>query len=198
MRDAVIGAALGWLFIYLGSLIPYTILRWAVIGIGVLFVVVMTGFIGVLAWERIGPYVGQFFSRARGHVRHDPQLGKLRRDAKARCWEATLPFGDRTVEVLIDGTDAPDPQLLKRARDLRSNIGALGRQVEAYLAREADQLQPHDAEMAAEIRTLRMSAVQLSFPDRPNEATIVFDLTDDERYWTCVWANGELQDLDYD
>ena len=198
MRDAVIGAALGWLFIYLGSLIPYTILRWAVIGIGVLFVVVMTGFIGVLAWERIGPYLGQLAGRARGHVRHDPQLGRLRRDTKARCWEATLPLGNRTVEVLIEGNDAPAPQLLTRARELRKNLGALGRQVEAYLAGEADQLQPHDAEMAAEIRTLRMSAIQLNSPDRPNEATIVFEITDDEHYWTCLWKNGELQDLDYD
>ena len=44
VRDAVIGAAFGLLLIYLGTLIPYRILSWPTIGLGILFVVVMAVF----------------------------------------------------------------------------------------------------------------------------------------------------------
>jgi hypothetical protein len=196
LRDALIGSAIGFLLIYVGSLIPYWVLRWAVIAIGVLFVVVMTAFVGVFLWKRMAPWLVPILSDARGHIRHDPQLGALTRNVKAQCWAAVVPRGDRNVEFVIEGTDEPNPRLLASARTLLADFDTLERRVGDYIAREAQQ-PSEDPEILAEIATLRISAVKLWSIDRPDRAIIEFD-GPDEIYWSCVWERGELSDLDYD
>ncbi len=197
LGDALIGSAIGLLLIYVGSLIPYWGLRWLVIAIGVLFVVVMTAFVGVLLWQRKAPWLVPILSEARGHVRHDPQLGALTRNVKAQCWEAVVPRGDRHVRYVIEGTDQPDPRLLASARTLLADFDTLERQVAEYIASEARR-PSEDPEIVAEIVALRISAVKLWSIDQPDLAIIDFDGPDEERYWSCIWERGELSDLDFD
>jgi len=109
LSDGLIGSAIGFLLIYIGSLIPYWVVRWPVVAIGALFVVVMTGFVGVCLWQRAAPRVAPVVNRARGHIRHDPQLGALERDVKGQCWIAVVRRGDRNVEFAIEGKDEPNP-----------------------------------------------------------------------------------------
>ena len=71
---------------------------------------------------------------------------------------------------------------------------ALRRRVDEYLAREAAE----DAELASEIAALRISALHFNSPERPDEVEIVFEMGPDEKYWTCIYAGGELNDLTFD
>jgi hypothetical protein len=103
VRDALIGAAIGLLLIYAGTRISYWILRWLVIGVGLMFVGVMSAFVISVIWTKVSPRAHLIMSRARGHVRRDPQLGTLIRNVKAEAWEADFRVRDRTVEILIDG-----------------------------------------------------------------------------------------------
>ena len=197
LRDALIGSGIGVLLIYLGTLIPYWFLRWSVLGLGVLFVVVMTSFVGVFLWLRIAPRVVPIVKRARGHVRRDPQLGTLTRDAKTECWTAIVPRGDRSIELVIAGKDEPDSQLLASARTLFAGLETLERRVEEYLA-EAARVPSEDPDIAAEIAALRLSSIKLWSAEQPDRAIIDFDITEEERYWSCVWEHGQLSDLDFD
>ncbi|HSF59333.1 MAG TPA: hypothetical protein VLD83_14770, partial [Candidatus Binatia bacterium] len=83
VRDALIGAAIGLLLIYAGAYISNWILRWLVIGVGVMFVGVMGGFVISVIWTKEAPRARRIMSRARGHVRQDPQLGRLIRNVEA-------------------------------------------------------------------------------------------------------------------
>jgi len=197
LGDALIGTAIGLLLLYVGSLIPYWFFRWPVIAIGALFVVVMTAFVGVFLWTRAAPRAAPVLKRARGHIRHDPQLGALTRDVKAQCWTAVVPRGERNVEFLIEGTDEPNPQLLASARRLLVDFDTLERRIAEYIAVEA-QRPSEDPEIVAEIVALRISAVKLWSIDEPDRAIISFEAPDEDRYWSCVWERGELSDLDYD
>ena len=156
VSDAVIGAAIGVLLIYLGTLIPYWIPSWSTIGCGILFVVVMAVFICVTLWNRMSPHIGRLLARARGHVRQDPQLGTLTRDVKGRFWEASLMTRTGSVDVLIEGTDEPTPVLLARAREIVASFDALEARVSEYIAREATTEGKEDPELAAQIRALRV------------------------------------------
>lgn len=199
--DAVIGAGIGVLLIYFGTWIPYRILSWPVIGLGALFVLVMIATVLVVVWQEASGYAAPIFRRLRGHVREDPQLGALTRDVKARCWVATLTRDDRAVEVVVDGDHEPDPGLLARARELVAQFDTLERQVEADLAREAedgDRESPEFAGLAAEIRALRISALKLRLPDRPGQVVIDFKGPDEDRFWSSEYVDGTLNYLDYD
>ena len=116
IRDGLIGAAIGLLLMYGGTFISNWILRRLVVGVGLIFVVVMTGFVISVAWTKASPRVYRIMSRARGHVRSDPQLGMLVRNVEAEAWEGEFKLRDHTVEILIDGKGEPDPALVARAR----------------------------------------------------------------------------------
>ena len=118
VRDALIGAAIGLLLIYGGTRISNWTLRWLVIGVGLVFVVVMSAFVISVIWTKVSPRAHRIMSRARGHVRRDPQLGTLILNVEAEAWEANLKVRDRTVEILIDGKEEPDPALVAGAREL--------------------------------------------------------------------------------
>jgi hypothetical protein len=79
------------------------------------------------------------------------------------------------------------------AREVVADFPALYRQIGAYLAREAAE----DAEQGAEISALRVSLLRFNWPERPYEVEIVFD-GPEETYWTCIYADGELKDLNFD
>jgi hypothetical protein len=197
VRDALIGAAFGLVLIYLGTLISYWFLRWLVIGIGALFVVVMSAFTLVVAWQAMSGHILPLVARARGHVRHDPQLGTLTRDVRAQCWAAAVTRGDRTVDFVIQGHDEPSPPLLAHARDLLARFATIEHQVDEYLALEA-QDETSDPELAEEIRALRISSVHLREPDRPGYVQLDFKGPDEDRFWTCEYENGTLEGLDFD
>ena len=195
--DALIGAAIGVLLIYAGSFIGNWALKWAVVGLGWLFVAVMTAFVVSVIWENVSGHVWAVSSRLRGDVRKDPQLGTLTRDRRIRCWEAAVTRGDRIVDVLIEGTDEPNPALLARARKVVANFDALERKVDAYLAQEADR-GGDDPEIAAEIRALRISSLKIWSRERPGLVQIDFRGPDEDRFWSCEYENGELGGLDVD
>ena len=105
VRDALIGAAIGLLLIYAGARISYWIPRWLVIGVGLLFVGVMSAFVISVIWTRLSSGAHMIMSRARGHVLRDPQLGTLIRNVEAAAWEGEFKVRDRMVEILIDGNE---------------------------------------------------------------------------------------------
>jgi hypothetical protein len=197
LGDGLIGSAIGFVLIYAGSLFQNWMFRWPLMALGALFVVVMTGFVGVLLWQRMAPRLVPILSNARGHIRHDPQLGTLTRDIKAQCWIAEVLRGGRNVEFVIEGTDQPNPRRLATARTLLADFDTLERRVAEYIAREA-KTSSEDPEIRAEMLALRISAVKLWLSDLPDKATIVLEGPDEDRYWSCVWERGELSDLDFD
>jgi hypothetical protein len=130
VRDALIGAAIGLLLIYAGTRISYWIPRWLVIGAGLMFVGVMSAFVISAIWTKVSPRAHLIMSRARGHVRRDPQLGTLIRNVEAEAWEGDFRVRDRTMEILIDGKKEPNPALVARARELVADFRHLRAPVE--------------------------------------------------------------------
>ena len=139
VRDALIGGAIGLVLFYAGTRISYWILRWLVIGVGLMFVAVMSAFVISVIWTKVSPRAHLIMSRARGHVRRDPQLGTLIRNGEAEAWEADFRVRDRTVEILIDGKKVPNPALVARARELVADFDTFERRLNDYLAQTAKE-----------------------------------------------------------
>jgi hypothetical protein len=195
VRDALIGAAIGLVLIYAGTLISFWILRWLVIGVGLVFVGVMSAFVISVIWTKVSPRAHLIMSRARGHVRRDPQLGKLIRNVKAEAWEGEFRVRDRTVEILIDGKEEPDAALVARARDLVTDFDNFERRLNDYLAETAKDWASEAPELAADISALRLSSIKL----RSRESVLVdFDGPDVDVYWSCEYADGKFSGLDFD
>lgn len=186
------------LLVYLGARIPSRILSWPVVGIGTVFIVVMTSYAFVTLGQRVSDRLQPLVRRMRGDVVTDPQLGALTRDVNAHCWIATLARDDRTIDVVIDGDDRPNPTLLASARDLVARFDTLERDVTAYLAAEAENETSDDPESAAEIRELRISSITLRSPASPARVVVDLEGRDDMRYWYCDYVNGDLSGLRFD
>jgi hypothetical protein len=195
IRDALIGAAIGLLLIYGGARISYAILRWLVIAVGLLFVGVMSAFVISVIWTRLSPGAHMIMSRARGHVLRDPQLGTLVRNVEAEAWKGEFKVRDRMVEILIDGNEEPNPTLVARVRELVADFDTFERRLNDYLAQTAQEWAPEAPELSADIRSLRLSAINLRSRKR-----IVVDLDgpDPDVYWSCEYADGEFSGLDFD
>jgi hypothetical protein len=198
VSDAVIGAAIGVLLIWLGTLASARLIRWPAIGCGILFVIVMAAFVLVSAWQRLSPPVGRVLGRLRGHVREDPQLGTLTRNVKARCWTTVLEYQTLAVKVIVDGDAEPSPDLLVRARALVADFETLADRLGDYLASEAREWAKTDPELSGEITALRLSAIVLRSADRRGGAMLDFDGPDDGRFWYCDYIDGELSGLSFD
>ena len=198
VRDAVIGAAFGVLLIWLGTLAASRLVSWPLIGCGLLFVIVMSAFVLVTFWETASPTIRRVLARARGHVRQDPQLGKLTRNVKDQFWEANVTTRTGRVDVMIEGTGEPAPVLLARGREIVATFDVLEARVSEYIAREATIEAKEDPEWAAQIRALRVSAIRLESIDRPNDAVIEFKGQDEDIYWYCDYVDGELSGLSFD
>ena len=104
-----------------------------------MFVGVMSAFVISVIWTKVSPRAHLIMSRARGHVRRDPQLGTLIRNVKAEAWEADFRVRDRTVEILIDGKKEPNPALVARARELVADFDTFERRLNDYLAQTAKE-----------------------------------------------------------
>jgi hypothetical protein len=208
IRDALIGLGIGLLLVYLGTRVPYRIASWMLIGLGLLFVVVMSGFVIVVVWERASPGIRRVMARVRGHVRHDARLGKLTRNVKGEYWEGAFTSrrsspdepvpakADRQIELLIDGLDEPDPKLVGRAREFVADFATVQRRVDEFLA---DELRREtDPELATQIAGLRVSAIRFFSGKRSGRVDIDFRGPDEDLYWSCTYADGKPQDLWYD
>ncbi len=195
VRDALIGAAIGLVLIYAGTRISYWIVKWLVIGVGLLFVSVMTGFVISVIWVKAAPLAHLIVSRARGHVRRDPQLGRLIRNVKAEAWEGDFRVRDRTVEILIDGKEEPNPALIARARELVADFETFDRRLNDYLAEMAKEWAAEAPELGADIRRLRISSIMLRSRKR---ILVDFEGPDVDVYWSCEYADGEFSGLDFD
>ena len=193
VRDACIGLAIGVGLLYLGTRLSSRLFSWPLIGLGVLFVLVMSAYIIALYWERISPPARTVVARAQGHVRTLPQLGTLIRSLETQAWEGSFTSGGRTIEFLIRGVDEPPPALVRRAREVIAEFPALERRMSEYLEREAAAAE--DGETASEIRALRIDTLFFESPDRPDEVDIHLDGPDEMHYWTCKYVAGELNDL---
>ena len=195
VRDALIGAAIGLLLIYAGTHISNWILSWLVIGVGLVFVGVMSGFVISVVRTKVSPRAHRIMSRARGHVRRDPQLGTLIRNVKAEAWEADFRVRDRTVEILIDGKEEPNPTLVARARELVADFDTFERRLSDYLAQTAKDWASEDPDLGADISALRLSSIKL----RSRKSVLVdFDGPDVDVYWSCEYADGKFSGLDFD
>lgn len=195
VRDALIGAAIGLVLIYAGTHISYWILRWLVIGVGLIFVAVMSAFVISVIWTKVSPRAHRIMSRARGHVRQDPQLGTLIRNVKAEAWEAEFRVRDRTVEILIDGKERPDPALVARARELVADFDNFERRLNYYLAQTAKEWATETPELAGDIGALRLASIKL----RLRQSVLLdFDGPDEDVYWSCEYAEGKFSGLDFD
>ena len=195
VRDALIGAAIGLILIYAGTHISYGILRWLVIGVGLMFVGVMSAFVISVIWTKMSPRAHLIMSRARGHVRRDPQLGTLIRNVKAEAWEGDFSVRDRTVEILIDGKEEPNPALVARARELVADFDTFERRLNEYLAQTAKDWEAETPELSADITALRLASIQL----RSRQSVLVdFDGPDVDVYWSCEYADGKFSGLDFD
>ena len=195
VRDALIGAAIGLLLIYGGTRISNWTLRWLVIGVGLVFVVVMSAFVISVIWTKVSPRAHRIMSRARGHVRRDPQLGTLILNVEAEAWEANLKVRDRTVEILIDGKEEPDPALVAGARELVADFDNFESRLNDYLAQTAKDWASETPELAADIGGLSLSSIKL----RSRQPVLVdFDGPDADVYWSCEYADGKFSDLDFD
>ena len=195
VRDALIGAAIGLLLIYAGARISYAILRWLVIGVGLLFVGVMSAFVISEIWTNVSPRAHRIMSRARGHVRRDPLLGTLIRNVKAGAWEGGFRVRDRMVEILIDGNAEPNPTLVARARELVADFDTFERRLNEYLAQTAQEWESDSPELSADIRSLRLSSIKLRSRKR---ILVDFAGPDVDVYWSCEYADGEFSGLDFD
>ncbi len=131
VRDALIGALIGIVLIYLGWRVPYRIVSWSGIGLGVLFLLVMTGFIVVDVWQRASPRVHRQLARWRGHVRRDPQLGALTRNVHGGYWQSTVSRGGHLIEVVVEGGDEPVDALVREARILVDDFQGFNERVGA-------------------------------------------------------------------
>ena len=148
--------------------------------------------------EATGARPGKFpmsMSRARGHVRRDPQLGTLIRNVEAEAWEGDFRVRDRTVEILIDGKKEPNPALVARARKLVADFDTFERRLNDYLAQTAKEWASETPELAADISALRLSSIKL----RSRQPVLVdFDGPDVDVYWSCEYADGKFSGLDFD
>jgi len=197
VRDALIGLAIGLLLVYASLWVPYRLLSWPLLGLGVIFIVVMSGFILVSTWEMVSPGVRRVTARARGHVRQDPRLGTLTRNVEAGCWEGGFDADGRRIEILIDGRDEPDSKLLDRAHEFVADFAAVERRVRAYLGEEAAR--ETDPELAVQIAGLRVSAVRfLSGQRAAARVEIEFKGPDEDMFWSCTYAGGTPRDLWFD
>jgi hypothetical protein len=195
---ALLGAAFGLLLIFLGSLIPFRVVSWPIVGVGLVFVVVMTAYAVVVLWHQTAGHVRRFSGTARGRVIHDPLLGTLTRDLTARCWVGTITRGSQTLDVAIAGDEQPDAPRLAHVRDLLSDFQTLERQVESFLATEAADEALQDPELAAEIRTLRIASLNLRSTERPDLVVVDFEGPNEMRYWCCEYVDGQLRGLRFD
>lgn len=198
VRDALIGALIGVVLIYAGWRIPYRIVSWSSISIGVLFVLVMTGFIVVASWERASPRVRRRLAGWRGHLRRDPQLGVLTRNVAGGYWQSAITVNDHQVDVVIEGGEEPVEALVHEARALIGTFQTLDARVRAYLASERASGQWEDAELEAEIGALRISALNFRWPARPDRVEIEFTGPDEGRFWCCMYRKGRLSGLRFD
>ncbi|HET9130316.1 MAG TPA: hypothetical protein VFO86_05170, partial [Terriglobia bacterium] len=102
---------------------------------------------------------------------------------------------DRTVEILIDGKDEPDPELVVRARELAADFDSFERRLSDYLAQEAKEWTSESPELAAGISALRLSSIKL----RARKSVLIdFDGRDVDVYWSCEYADGKFSGLDFD
>jgi hypothetical protein len=155
----------------------------------------MSAFVISVIWTNASPRVHLIMSRARGHVRRDPQLGTLIRNIKAEAWEADFRWGDRTVEILIDGKQEPNPALVARARALVADFDTFERQLNDYLAQMAKEWASEAQELGTDISALRLSSIKLRSRKR---ILVDLDGPDADIYWSCEYADGTFSGLDFD
>ena len=121
----------------------------------------MSAFVISVIWTKVSPRAHLIMSRARGHVRRDPQLGTLIRNVKAGAWEGDFRVRDRTVRILIDGNEEPNPTLVARVRELVADFDTFERRLNDYLAQTAKEWASENPELSADVSSLRLSSIKL-------------------------------------
>ena len=109
-------------------------MKLAVIGVGLMFVAVMSAFVISVIWTKVSPRAQLIMSKTRGHVRTDPQLGRLIRNVKAEIWEA----GFRVDNILaaLKGLSIPLLVFFRDGAEAGRLVGAVPKpQIEAAIQR---------------------------------------------------------------
>ncbi|APW58702.1 hypothetical protein [Paludisphaera borealis] len=102
-------------------------------------------------------------------------------------WEAEAFVDGERVCFQIGGRYSPDPVLIARATDILRDYDQIKSDVAAFLQAESEK---NWADVAEEIRLLRIRDFFLCWPKRPDDVEIHFDgPADDYRCWHCNY-NG--------
>jgi hypothetical protein len=125
----------------------------------------------------------------------DDVLGRLFWDDREEAWVVHVPHASVQFRILVAGADAPDAGLISHARDIFASPETLLAQLGPVLAAAADEI-PVAAE---EIAGLRITSVDLMWPDQPDNGMISFDGPDtDGRLWRCDYIGRQPRDLGFD
>ena len=125
---------------------------------------------------------------------YDMVLHTIEWDDDERVW-VVPPAEQGTFSIRLGGDERPHPQLIPHARDLHLDPSALLAAVPAALDATARQI----PEAAGEIYGLRIAAVELLWPDAPDDAIVRFEgAGTDERNWRADYIGRRLHPLGFD
>jgi len=159
--------------------------------------------VAVLMGTLLGVGVGGWLFTQRRHrtsrnapcVVDHPELGTLRLSPERDSWEVTKTLEGREVTFAIGGSDGPDEKLIEHAVAIVDDFGAFCAMVEAFLRDEARAM----PEVADEIATLKLEAITLSWPDRPDDGMLWFEgLEESYRIWRCDYVGRKPVGLGFD
>jgi hypothetical protein len=123
---------------------------------------------------------------------HDDVLGIMPWSDDEDGWVAS-PSGE-TFQVVVGGTQRPHASLLAVARELCADSTNLHARVASLLDAFAKKV----PEVAREVLALRIEAVRLMSPERPQDGMIYFGGPDPHRVWRCDYIAGVPKDLGFD
>jgi hypothetical protein len=126
----------------------------------------------------------------------DPVLGLCVPDQDAGWWQARVEVNGRKIAFTMAGDLAPDPALLAHAHRIVADLDAFEKSVAEFLRQAAAKVEV--PELRAEIESLAIDDVSLTWPDRPLDGMIYFTGSSDERSWRCDYIDGQCRGLGCD
>ena len=127
----------------------------------------------------------------------DPVLGTLTWNEDGEVWCSDAIHEGIGFEFRISGTPEPFKSLLAHAEDIFHRKNDFVAAVLAHVKSEGDMhwtLRPYREEIAG----LRIDAILLCWPDRPEDGLITFGGGREYRAWRCGYVSGNPHGLCFD
>ena len=125
---------------------------------------------------------------------YDLVLHTIEWDDEERIW-VVPPAQQGMFSIKLGGDERPDARLIPHARDLYTDPSLLLRALPEALDATARQI----PEAAREIYGLRVVAVELLWPDAPDDGIVHFEgAATDERRWRADYIGRRLRPLAFD